>query len=302
MNLKTTLLVLFLAVSYQSFSQELNCQVQVNYSQIKGVSRQIFDNMQKDINQFMNTRKWTNYRFENNERIRCNISITLSSYAGNRYLGTLQVTSNRPVFETSYESPILNFKEKEKLFDFEYFENQNMEFNETTHGSNLTAVLAYYAYIIIGMDFDTFRSEGGTEFFQKAQTIVNNAQGSQNKGWKAYEAPKRDNRYFLIKDILNSRNSSARRAMYRYHRQGLDIMSTKFEAGRTEVAESLRYFQKVHRLDPNLFFLKIILDAKSRELIKIFAGSTATEKTKVAKILKEIDPGRIKDYEQLTKN
>jgi hypothetical protein len=302
MNLKTSLLILVLSVSYQSFAQELNCQVQINYSQIRGVSRQIFDNMQKDINQFMNTHKWTNYQFENNERIRCNISITLSSYAGNRYLGSLQVTSNRPVFETSYESPVLNFKEKEKLFDFEYFENQNMEFNEATHGSNLTAVLAYYAYVIIGMDFDTFRSEGGTEFFRKAQTIVNNAQSSQNKGWKAYEAPKRDNRYFLIKDILNSRNSAARRAMYRYHRQGLDIMSTKFEAGRTEVAESLRYFQKVHRLDPNLFFLKIILDAKWKELIKIFAGSTATEKTKVATILKEIDPGRIKDYEQLTKN
>lgn len=302
MNLKTILLILLLSISYYGFAQELNCQVQINYSQIRGVSRQVFDNMQKDVNQFMNTHKWTNYQFENNERIRCNISIMLSSYAGNRYLGTLQVTSNRPVFETSYESPVLNFKEKEKLFDFEYFENQSMEFNETTHGSNLTAVLAYYAYIIIGMDFDTFRSEGGTEFFQKAQAIVNNAQGSQNKGWKAYEAPKRDNRYFLIKDILNSRNSAARRAMYRYHRQGLDIMSTKFEAGRTEVAESLRYFQKVHRLDPNLFFLRIILDAKSKELIKIFAGSTATEKTKVATILKEIDPGRIKDYEQLTKN
>ncbi len=162
--------------------------------------------------------------------------------------------------------------------------------------------MAYYAYIILGMDFDTFLMEGGTEFFQKAQNIVNNAQGSQNKGWKAYDARKRDNRYFLIKNLLDNRNGAARRAMYRYHRQGLDVMGSRLEAGRAEISESLRYFQKVYRLDPNLFLLKIIMDAKSKELINIFSSSFAAEKTKVYNILKEIDPGRIKDYERLTKN
>jgi len=152
------------------------------------------------------------------------------------------------------------------------------------------------------MDFDTFQMEGGTTFFQKAQQIVNNAQGSQNKGWKAFEASKQDNRYFLIKNLLNSRNGAARRAMYRYHRQGLDVMGDRLEAGRAEIAESLRYFQKVHRLDPNLILLKIIMDAKSKELINIFSGSFAAEKTKVANILKEIDPARIKDYERLVNN
>ncbi len=302
MKLKTILLALFISSFGRISAQELICQVSVNHSRIKGVSRQVFENMQKDISQFMNTHKWSNYKFENNERIRCTFSINLSSYSGNRYVATLQVVSNRPVFESSYESPILNLKEHENTFDFEYIENQNLEFSESRHGSNLTAVLAYYAYIIIGMDFDTFLMEGGTPFFQKAQTIVNNAQSSQNKGWKSHEARKMDNRYFLIKNILESRNGAARRAMYRYHRQGLDMMGERIEAGRAEIAESLRYFQKVHRLNPNLVLLKIILDAKSKELIKIFSGSFAAEKTKVANILKEIDPARIKEYELLTKN
>lgn len=302
MKIRSILLILYLSSITITNAQELSCRVQVNHSQISGVSRQIFENMQKDISQFMNTHKWGNYVFENNERIKCSFLINISSYSGNRYTATLQIVSNRPVFESSYESPILNYKEQDNLFDFEYIENQNLEFNENRHGSNLTAVLAYYAYIIIGMDFDTFLMEGGTAFFQKAQKIVNNAQGSQNKGWKAYEARKQDNRYFLVKNLLDSRNGAARRAMYRYHRQGLDVMGNRLEAGRAEIAESLRYFQKVHRLDPNLFLLRIIMDAKSKELIKIFSGSFAAEKTKVSNILKEIDPARIKDYERLVKN
>ena len=302
MKLTSILVIFFLSSITIIKAQELNCRVQINHSQISGVSRQIFENMQKDISQFMNTHKWGNHVFDYNERIKCSFLINISSYSGNRYIATLQVVSNRPIFESSYESPILNYKEQDNLFDFEYIENQNLEFNESRHGSNLTAVLAYYAYIILGMDFDTFLMEGGSAFFQKAQKIVTNAQGSQNKGWKAYEARKRDNRYFLIKNLLDSRNGAARRAMYRYHRQGLDVMGSRLEAGRTEIAESLRYFQKVHRLDPNLFLLKIIMDAKSKELVNIFSNSFAAEKTKVANILKEIDPGRIKDYERLATN
>ncbi len=302
MKLKTILLILILSGITITNAQELNCRVQVNYSRITGVSRQIFENMQRDISQFMNSRKWGSYEFRNNERIKCSFLINITSFSGNRYTATLQVISNRPVFESSYESPILNLKERDNQFDFEYIENQNLNFNESSHGSNLTAVLAYYAYIIIGMDFDTFLMEGGTLFFQKAQKIVDNAQGSQFKGWKAFDARKQDNRYFLIKNLLNSRNGALRRAMYRYHRQGLDKMSATLESGRAEIAESIRYLQKVYRLNPNLYLLRVIMDAKHKELVKIFAGSFAAEKTKVHTILKEIDPSRIKDYDVLTKN
>ena len=301
MQIKKLLFILFVLLYTKTDAQELNCSVQINHSQITGVSNTIFENMRKDISQFLNSTKWTDYQFENNERIKCNMSIEISSYQGNIYVATLQVNSSRPVYESSYESPILRLREQKNNFDFEYIENKPIEFNENKYSDNLSAVLAYYAYIIIGMDFDTFTMEGGTTFFQKAQKIVTNAQGSRFKGWKAYEARKQDNRYFLINKLLDSRNGAARRGMYRYHRQGLDNMSQKIESSRNEIAESLRYFQKVFRTDRNSYLLKIIMDAKYKELINIFSGSYAAEKTKVYNILKEIDPAHLKDYEKLTK-
>jgi len=301
MRKRTKLVIIIIILGFRLPAQELNCSVQINASQVTGISRQIFDNMRKDIAQFMNTTKWTDYEFQNNERIKCSMVIEIKSVQGNRYTATLQVNSVRPVFESSYESPILRLRENEGDFDFEYIENTPLTFNENRHSDNLTAVLAFYAYIIIGMDFDTFKMEGGSPFFQKAQKIVNNAQGSQFKGWKAFEARKQDNRYFLISKLLDTRNGAARRAMYRYHRQGLDIMSEKVEQGRREISESLKYFQKVYRVDRNSYLLKIIMDAKYKELINIFSEAYADEKAKVYNILKEIDPAHLKDYEKLTK-
>jgi uncharacterized protein YutD len=300
--MKLNIILIFLLYFSELTAQELNCSVQINASQISGTSRIIFDNMRKDITQFMNSTKWTDYQFENNERIKCSIVIEIKSVQGNRYTSTLQVNSVRPVFEASYESPILRLREQEGNFDFEYIENTPLVFNENRYGDNLTAVLAYYAYIIIGMDFDTFKMEGGTPFFQKAQKIVTNAQGSQFKGWKAYESRKQDNRYFLINKLLDTRNGAARRGMYRYHRQGLDNMSRKVEQARKEIAESLKYLQKVYRVDRNSFLLKVIMDAKYKELVNIFSEAYADQKTQVYNILKEIDPAHLKEYEKLTKS
>ncbi len=300
--MKLNIILIFLLYFSELTAQELNCSVQINASQISGTSRMIFDNMRKDISQFMNSTKWTDYQFENNERIKCSIVIEIKSVQGNRYTSTLQVNSTRPVFESSYESPILRLREQEGNFDFEYIENTPLVFNENRYGDNLTSVLAYYAYIIIGMDFDTFKMEGGTPFFRKAQKIVTNAQGSQFKGWKAYEARKQDNRYFLINKLLDTRNGAARRGMYRYHRQGLDNMSQKVEQARKEIAESLKYLQKVYRVDRNSFLLKVIMDAKYKELVNIFSEAYADQKTQVYNILKEIDPAHLKEYEKLTKS
>ena len=251
-------------------AQELNCNVRVTYPTITGTSVQVYQAMQKDLFEFMNNRKWTNNVFENNERIECAIVINVSSKSGNNFVSTIQVQSNRPIFGTSYQSPLLNLKEDDDIFDFEYIENQAIEFNENRHSSNLLSVMAYYAYIIIGMDYDSFSSEGGTEYFQKAQKIVNNAQSSSNKGWKAFEAKKQDNRYFLVENLLNSRYGSIRRAMYRYHRLGLDTMNEKLEAGRNEISESLRYLQRVYRINKNLYLTKVVLDSKSNEIADIF--------------------------------
>jgi hypothetical protein len=293
--------VLFLICENILISQELNCNVQIRQPQTIGVSGTLYQNMQKQCYEFINNTKWTNHQYDYNEKIECSILINITSVSGNRFTSTIQVISNRPVYNSSLETAIINYKEEDNLFEFEYDENQNFEFNENRHSSNLTSVLAFYAYIIIGLDYDSFSSEGGTEYYQKAQKIVNNAQGSNDKGWKAFEARKQDNRYFLVENLLNSRYSSFRRAVYRYHRFGLDVMTEKLEAGRTEIAGSLRQILNVYRQNTNLFIVKLFFDAKSNEIINIFMQSFPTEKTKVYDILKEVDPSRISQYEKLTK-
>ena len=302
MNLKIQYIIISILIWGSAKSQELTCNVRVTYPQTSGTSVQVYKAMQKDLYEFMNTTKWTKNVFDNNERIQCAIVINVSSKTGNKFVATVQVQSNRPVYGTSYQSPILNIKESDDLFDFEYIENQNIQFSENRHGSNLLSVMAFYAYIIIGMDYDTFSSEGGTEYYQKAQKIVNNAQSSVNKGWKAYEAKKQDNRYFLVENLLNSRYSTIRRGLYRYHRLGFDRMEQKLEAGRTEIAESLKYLQKVYRSNKNLYLIKVILDAKSKEIIDVFSDSFPAEKTKVYNIMKEIDQIHESKYKKLIEN
>ncbi len=295
------ILIISIVFSLNLQAQELRCNVQIQKPQAQSGSEQLFQDMQRSIYDFMNTRKWTNHVFENDERIECSILMKISGFTGSRFAATLQVISNRPVYGTSLQTPIINYKEEDNLFEFEYVQNQNLEFNENRHTSNLTAVLAFYAYIIIGLDYDSFSMQGGTEYFQKAQKIVNNAQASNSKGWKAYEARKQDNRYFLIENLTNSKYGAIRRASYRYHRLGLDLMHTKLEAGRNEVAESLKFIQRVYRQQPNLFLIKLFFDAKYQELLNIFTESFAAEKTKVYNILKEIDPAHLTKYEKLVK-
>ncbi|MDF1547651.1 MAG: DUF4835 family protein [Bacteroidales bacterium] len=298
---KLSLTIYIILFSYNSVAQELNCNIQIQQPQVQTTSQQLFQNMQRSLFEFMNNKNWTNHRFENNERIECSILIKISGVSGNRYTATLQVLSNRPIYGTSLQTPMLNYKEEDNLFEFEYYENQSLEFNESRHVSNLTSVLAFYAYIIIGLDYDSFSMEGGTEFFQKAQRILNNAQSSNDKGWKAFEARKQDNRYFLIENLLNSKYGAMRRASYRYHRLGLDLMSDRLEAGRNEVAESLKFVQRVYRQNTNLFIIKVFFDAKHTELVNIFSEAPAIEKTNVYNILKEIDPAHLSEYEKLIK-
>jgi len=282
-------------------SQELNCNIQIRPPQIAGFSTILYQNMQRSFFEFMNNTSWTKHQFNNNERIECSILINITNVSGTRYTSTIQVISNRPVFNTNLQSPMINYKEPDNLFEFDYFENQNLEFNESRYTSNLTSVLAFYAYIIIGLDYDSYSLEGGTEYFQKAQRILNNAQGSNEKGWRAFEAAKEDNRYYLVENLLNSKYSAVRRASYRYHRLGLDIMSDRLENGRREISESLRFFQNVYRLKPNLFIIKLFFDAKYTEIINIFALALPTERQRVYDILKEVDPGRLNQYEKLIK-
>jgi len=295
------ILIAFLLITFVSnvFSQELNCRVQVAHQQIQGTNIKAFETMQQAIFEFMNNTKWTDYVITMDERIECNILINLTEQIStDEYKATIQVQANRPIYGTTYNSVLLNYLDGD--FQFRYVEFQPLDFSLNTHTSNLTSVLAFYAYIIIGLDFDTFSEEGGTEFFQKAETIVTNAQNAREKGWKAFESNK--NRYWITENLLEPKYAGIRTCLYQHHRLGLDVMAENPEDGRAVIAESLKELQKVHRAKPGSFLMQLYFNAKADEYVNIFSESFNDEKVRVYNILKEIDPANMTKYQKITSN
>lgn len=276
--------------------------MQIVTQQIQGTNKKIFQTLQAAIYEFVNNRSWTNNVYSYNELIECNILINLTKQiSSDEFKGTIQVQSRRPVFNTTYNATIFNFVDNN--FHIRYVEYEPLEFNETSHLSNLTSILAYYVYVIIGLDNDSFSFEGGTPYFEIAEAIVLNAQNTPQAGWKPYEGSGNKNRYWLINNILDREYSPVREFLYRYHRLGLDKLESSTNEARTEIIESLRLLQEVHRKkpDPYLFLLQIVFDAKADEFVNIFSESFAEEKTRVLRILKEINPSNSRKYEKINK-
>jgi hypothetical protein len=291
--------LLLLAVDSAS-AQELYCNVQVSAQKIQGSNREIFQSMQRDIYDFMNSMVWTDNIFSFSERIECNLLINLDEQlSADEFKGTIQVQLSRPVYNTTYKSTVLNFVDNN--FQFRYVEFQPLEFSPNSHTSNLVSVLAYYAYLIIGMDFDTFSPEGGTPYFQVAEKIVTNAQSAPEPGWKPYDGSRNRNRYWLIKNILNKEYSGVRQFVYLYHIKGLDRMESDMTQARTDIYESLRRLQEVYRRrpDPFMYYMTIILEAKVNEIVNIFTPGFPEEKNRVVQILTEIDPANDSKYKQI---
>lgn len=282
-------------------SQELNCNVQISAQKIQGSNRQVFITMQKDVYEFMNNTVWTNHVYSYAERIDCNILINLTDQlSADEFRGTIQVQVSRPVYNTTYNSTMLNFIDNS--FQFRYVEFQPLEFDPNVHRSNLVSVLAYYAYVILGFDYDSFAPEGGTEFFQLAEKIVTNAQNAPEPGWKPYDGSRNRNRYWLIKNILNKEYEGVRQFVYGYNINGLDRMESRIGEARTGIVESLRLIQDVYRQkpDPFMYFLQLVVDAKSDELVNIFSEAFPEEKSRVVQIMTEIDPANKTKYAKIT--
>ncbi|WP_052670806.1 type IX secretion system protein PorD [Draconibacterium sediminis] len=294
----TALLFLLIFVG-NGIGQELRCNVTVSARGIQGANQNLFRTMQSDLYDFMNNRKWTDHVYSYDEKIRCNILIRLDEQiSADEFKGSIQVQLTRPIFNTSYTSTVLNIKDND--FHCKYVEFQPLEFNETSNRDNLTNIMAFYAYVILGFDYDTFSEEGGTEYFQKAQAIVNNSQNARERGWKAFESER--NRYWLIENVLNKSYSSFRTCMYNYHRNGLDLMSEKVEEGRANIADALRDIQKVFRRRPSTYILQMFFDAKADELVNIFSKSFPDERNRVMAILNEVDPSNGRKYEKIAEN
>jgi hypothetical protein len=305
MGLSKSLRYLFLIVlifcARPVCSQELNCNVQISAQKIQGSNREVFQSMQRDIYEFMNNTVWTNNVFSYAERIDCNILINLTEQlSADEFKGTIQIQLRRPVFNTTYNSTILNFIDNN--FQFRYVEFQPLEFDPNSYRSSLVSVLAYYSYMILGFDYDSFSFEGGTEFFQVAEKIVTNAQNASEPGWKPYDGSRNRNRYWLVKNVLDKEYEGVRRFIYEYDIQGLDKMESKISEARASIVESLKLIQEVYRAkpDPYMYLVQIILESKADELVNIFSDAFPEEKSRVMQILTEIDPGNKTKYEKIT--
>lgn len=293
------IICIFFTVFYKTLSQELKCNVQVVANEIQGTNKQVFQTLQSELYEFMNNTSWTNHVFSNEERIECNFLLRINNQTSDEFSGTLQIQARRPVYNSSYKTTLINLIDNNVYF--QYVEYEPLEFNPASYISNLTSLFAFYAYIVLGFDYDSFSLEGGTPFFQIAEKIVNNAQNAkETAGWLSYESNKK-NRYWLVENLLSDKYSSLREFTYNYHRLGLDRMSEKINEARVQISEDLLLLRKIYREKPSLSmpFFDIILDAKSDEFVDIFSESFPDEKARVVNILSEIDPSNQEKYRKI---
>lgn len=294
--MKLFLIGLLMSVAGLVEAQELRCNISVSSQKIQGTNKEIFTNMQRDMYEFLNNKRWTEHVFSYDERIECSIQITLDDQSGSdEFKGSLQVIISRPVYNSSYSTTLLNYKDNDVLFKYREFEP--LEFNESGQNSELVNLLAYYAYIIVGFDYDSFSQMGGNEYFTKAENIVARCQNARESGWKSFESKR--NRYWLINNLQDRSLTSVRECMYKYHRQGLDAMSDNVNDGRIELLSALELLQKVHRTKPNSYILQIFFDAKSDEIVNIFKPAFADERKRVYNIVSEVNPANNTKYSAL---
>ncbi len=277
-------LLIFFVSNYKIISQELNAQVIVNSNLVNQTNQQIFQTLEKSLNEFLNNQSWTNKEFLNNEKITCSFIFTLSSYKNDKFEGTLQVQSQRPIFDSNYDSPILNFLDKD--IEFTYQEFQPLFFNKSSFESNLVSIVSFYSFLIIGMDMDTFKLNGGSFSFDNAQTIVNLARQSGFKGWNPNENDR--NRFWLIESMLSNSYSDFRKSLYIYHKKGLDFMTLNNFEAKKSILESINNLEKVYKVRPDSYLLQIFFDAKSDEIVSVFSGGPKVDFDLTLIILKKI--------------
>ncbi|QZE13685.1 DUF4835 family protein [Halosquirtibacter laminarini] len=288
-------MILLFIGSFAGISQELRCSVSVSGSGIEGVNQEIFGQMQKQISEFINNTQWTTDKYRTEERIVCNITIQLTNqYSDDGFKGSIQVQSRRPVYGSSYESTMLNLKDND--FDIRFDPYKQIEFSQNSQGDNLSNILAYYAYIILGVDYDSFSNMGGQSYFEKAIEIVNRSQNSRERGWKSFESDY--NRYWLVNNIMNSSYSDFRTLQYEYYRNGFDMLSSKLELGQQNIVESLKNLQNVNRVRSGLYIVRAFCDAHRNEIVSMLKGLGGSEKNVVYEIMMECDPSNSSSYEK----
>jgi hypothetical protein len=284
-------------------AQELKCTISINSEQVQGSNKAVFTTLQQSMEEFVNTQRWTNMTFQEKERIECSMMIVVKSVQDNMFVCEFTCQSRRPVFGTTYTTPTLNIKDAN--FTFTYQEYDRMEFQHNTFTSNLTALVAYYCYLIIAHDMDSFAKLGGTPYFQVCEDIVTSAQSAsldnaEMVGWKAFESNR--NRYALTNNLMDEAFKKYRAYYYDYHRHGLDEMVNNVANGRARIAKDIKVLKEAYNARPATYLVGTFLDAKSDELVNIFKSGTADEKKMVYELLMDIDPTRQDTYENINRD
>jgi hypothetical protein len=296
-------LLLFLSVTALTAvalqAQEINASVRINIQKLQQADPRVFETLETAISEFMNDRKWTNDEFEPEERINVNIQLVIQEeLSPTSFSADMSVQASRPVFGTDYETPILNFIDKEVTFYYEQY--QPIQFSANRFNDNLSSVLAFYAYIILGLDYDSFSLNGGEAQFQEALAIVNNVPESAaaaNQGWRSLDGNR--NRYWLSENILSPRVRPFRQAWYEYHRQGLDLASKDVATARAIIAAALEQIRSVDNAYPNSMIIQVFSDTKAQEIVEIFKRGTPREQNSVVQIMTRLDATNSNLYREI---
>jgi len=279
------IIVVFFALT-QLNAQELNCTLSINSDNISGSNKQVYTTLENALNELINKTKWTPFNYKTQERIACNISITIMEQNGDDFSGNIQVQASRPVYNSSYLTPIFNFKDTN--FSFKYQEYEPLVYSQSLFESNLVSVMTYYAYVILGMDADTFALGGGISFFEQAQDVVVQAQQSGYSGWNQSDGPR--TRFMLTDNLLSSTYSLYHRAMYQYHREGLDLMSDNVKVAKEGVERSINTLKSVYDSRPAAFLLRVFMDSKADEIVDVFSDGPNFDTFKLKEDLIKISP------------
>lgn len=288
-----------LLFSASAIAQELDAKITINHNQIQGTDVSVFDNLQQTLLQFVNERQWTNLHFQKNERITCNFNITVTKYdqSSNKFTCKALIQANRPVYNSSYNTTIYNNTDNE--FNFEFAQFDQLQYNEENIDNQLTALFAYYAYLIIGLDLDTFSPMGGSDVLERCMNLVNNAQNLNFTGWKSFDNDR--NRFAIINDYLDGAMQPFRQLQYDYYRKGLDEMANNAERGRTEISTAIENdLKKCHEDKPSSLLPQIWTDYKRDEIANIYKGKgTQKEKESVYDILFSINASQNNAWEKI---
>tara|TARA_R110002124_G_scaffold122442_2_gene281055 strand:- start:460 stop:1344 length:885 start_codon:yes stop_codon:yes gene_type:complete len=276
--------VLFL-ICVQAQAQQLNCTVSVNAQRLSNSNQQIFRTLETSLNEFVNKTDWTGQAYKQNEKINCSMFITILSNGGDQFSASIQVQSSRPIYNSSYSSPVLNYNDKD--FNFRYTEFENLIFSPNAFESNLVSVISFYSYMIIAMDADTFELESGRTNFEIAQNIANVAQQSGSKGWSQNDG--NQNRFFLINDMLSPTYSTIRKSAFEYHK-GLDMMTTDLKSAKDKIKGAILDISKLNATKPNAFLTRIFFDAKSDEIVSIFSAGPSITISDLVNTLNTVSP------------